>query len=255
MNETFTRPIIVCTSYYAQVNNPVVIRVRNYVDGGNTFEMSLVSLRPDQRLIAPVQVDCFTTEAGVYTLEEHGIRFEARRYVSTYTNSINNWSGAYDFVPVNKYDNAVVLGQVMTEFNYLWTSFYSRGYDGSKVVIGKQGPVQNEYRSVEILGVIVMEAKTEYTGIWRGRTYQAIPAGPVIRGVSDTPVAGFRTSDHITPTLGVNTISSMNDESQGGFSVWFGRPNVALAGDINVAISAGNAPNRLPESAGILIFE
>jgi hypothetical protein len=223
LTEPFNSPIPVCTSYFAQINNPVVPRVRNVAF--DSFELTVRSLRPDETLTAPVEIDCVIFERGVYTEAANGINMEVRRTPSMDTSTPSTWIES-QLVLANTYTDPIVLGQVQTENNPIYSSFYSLGYNSSSnsVNFGKWTRVLFG-TPFELVGIVVMESSS--SGIWRGRPYQAIK-GTAAKGTTYLPPNEYPVD--FTPVAGTNSMASMN-APQGGISVFHGRPSAAFAND------------------------
>eukprot|EP01089_Gocevia_fonbrunei_P013023 TRINITY_DN3234_c0_g2_i1.p1 TRINITY_DN3234_c0_g2~~TRINITY_DN3234_c0_g2_i1.p1 ORF type:complete len:251 (+),score=57.91 TRINITY_DN3234_c0_g2_i1:62-754(+) len=224
--------------------------MRNYVT--NFFELSVFSLRPDETLIGPVTIDCLAVDEGDYTVAEHGIKMEARRQLSRHTNNRLYWSYP-EAVPLhNSYTNPVIVGQVMSSLSPYWSTFYSRGYNGLNINVGKQGATSTPFDTNEWLGIIVIEA-TDGGSLWNGNGYQAIRGPATVRGTSDLGAATTYPVD-IVPASGVNSISSMNDESKGGFSVFYGSSTTAFNSGVSLAIYRSGR-NSMHESVDAILFE
>ena len=70
-------------------------------------------------------------EEGVYTQAEHGVTMEAVKFTSTLTDSDSSWVGQQR-IYLNTYTSPVVVGQVMTTNDALFSVFWARGRRGPK---------------------------------------------------------------------------------------------------------------------------
>jgi len=263
MNKTFDEPVIVCSLYYTKYQNPLSVRVKNVIDGGNTFDLQISGA-----LSGSVDVNCVAIESGIYTLAENGVTIEAKRILSTVTNSKNQWSSGTSITFENTYTNPVVLGQVMSANDPKWSIFYARGSANSSAtipsgakncVIGKQvGEDTNTVRADEVLGYIVIEAGT---GNWGDRQYEAIKGSSSIYGIGNTsPSYTYNLSGKVAVSFGVNSVNSVIG-TDGGYSIFYVDQTTAYANNqIALAIdedSIGDSEriHSSGESVGVLLFD
>lgn len=262
MNQVFVQPVIVCSLYYTKSSNPLSVRMRNVIDGSNKFDIQISGT-----LSGSVDAHCVAVEAGTYTSAKNGVKIEAKRILSTVTNSKDSWSTGTPITFSNAYTNPVVLGQVMTANDPDWSVFYARGSSSptstipsgaTSCVIGKHvGEDPDKTRANEQLGYIVIEAGT---GTWGSRKFEAIKGTPTIYGVDNVPPYGYDLSGTITAHFGINSVNSVTG-NDGGFSVFYGNQvsayynnKIALAIDEDTLADAeryhGNG-----EAVGVLLFE
>jgi hypothetical protein len=262
MNQNFNNPVIVCSLYYALPQNPLVVRMRNVISGGNSFQISVSGT-----MAGTADIDCIAVESGTYTAAANGITIEANVVTSTVTNSKSDWTTGTPITFANKYTNPVILGQVMTSNDPNWSVFYARGStsptsyietDATSCVIGKQvGEDPDTTRANEQLGYIVIEAGS---GLWGStRQYEAIMGPGSVYGVSNSPAYTYSRSG-ISPAAGVNTVNSVVGPA-GGYSIFYGNRNTAYANqDVGLAIdeyAVGDATryHECAESVGVLLFQ
>jgi len=264
MDQSFVEPVIVCSMYYTKSQNPLATRMRNVIDGGNKFDIQIVGTLT---VNSTVDIHCVAIESGTYTSAKNGITIEAKRVLSTITNSKYQWESGTSITFANTYTYPVVLGQVMTANDPAWSVFYARGSanstaliptDATNCVIGKQvGEDPNTVRANEQLGYIVIEAGT---GNWGERKYEAIKGGADIYGFDNSPPYEYTLSGKVTANFGINSVNSVIG-SDGGWSVFYGNQisayqdnKIALAIDEdNIADAERYHGNG--ESVGVLLFD
>jgi len=262
MNQNFVQPVVVCSMYYTQLQNPLAVRIKNVIDNSNKFDMQVVGT-----LVGSVGVHCVAIESGTYTLAKNGINLEAKRVLSTVTNSKTQWTTGTSITFSNAYTNAVVLGQIMTSNDPNWSVFYARGSasptslipsGATSCVIGKHvGEDPNTIRANEQIGYIVIEAGS---GQWGTTKYEAIKGAASIYGIGNAPPYAYGLSGKMTPKYGINSINSMLG-SDGGYSVFYGDQTSALSSNrVALAIeednvSDGERYHGSGESVGVLLFE
>jgi len=263
MNKTFDEPVIVCSLYYTKSQNPLSVRVKNVIDGGNKFDLQISGA-----LVGSVDVNCVAIESGTYTLAENGVTIEAKRVLSTVTNSKTQWNSGTSITFENTYTNPVVLGQVMTANDPNWSVFYARGSANSSAtipsgakncVIGKQvGEDTNTVRADEELGYIVIESGT---GNWGDRQYEAIKGSSSIYGIGNaSPSYAYNLSGKVAVSFGINSVNSVIG-TDGGYSIFYGDHTTAYANNqIALAIdedSIGDTErfHGSGESVGVLLFD
>ncbi|MEO0469867.1 MAG: T9SS type A sorting domain-containing protein [Bacteroidota bacterium] len=211
LQNSYTEMVVVATPHMVSASDPsLTTRIRNAV--GNSFELKVQN--PSGNSLSPVDVYYTVVEAGVYNQADDGIDMEAFTFLSTSTSNSNSYvpeAVAYG----NTYTNPVVLGQVMTENDPNWSSFYASGQtkadppSATILNVSKHvGQDPNTSRADETLGVIVME---QGNGSVNGLTYTAALGGNSIRGVSNN-ANGFKYnfSGLTNPTTAVLSASGIN---------------------------------------------
>jgi hypothetical protein len=114
--------VVVATPNYDKTSPPAVVRIGNAA--ANRFQVKVDSAGGE----TPSRVDVYylVVEAGVYTEAEHGVTMEAVRFTSTVTDSSNRWAGEVREY-ANSYVNPVAVGQVMSDNDSRFSTFWARG--------------------------------------------------------------------------------------------------------------------------------
>ena len=160
-------------------------------------------------------VYCVVAESGVHTLPD-GTVFEAGTVFSKATNGSSDWSptNQESLNLVTNFPNPVVIGQVMSEFDGRFSTFWSSDCsnetnppDADGICIGKQVGEDNETtRAEEVLGYIVVESGA--AGPVNQVNFLASLGGASIQGVENGPPFSYTIGNGFTH--GVATISAMN---------------------------------------------
>ena len=141
----------------------MVTRIRRA--SGNTFDVRL-SRTDGATQNSTANVSFMVVEAGVYAMEEHGVKMEAVVYNSAVTDgAVAGWVGENMSAKLeNDYESPVVFGQVMSYRDSNWSTFWSRGREVTMspsqeaIYVGKHvGEDANTNRSNELIGFIVIE--------------------------------------------------------------------------------------------------
>ncbi|TAK38585.1 MAG: T9SS type A sorting domain-containing protein [Saprospiraceae bacterium] len=166
----------------------LVTRVRQA--SGNSFDLKVQVAGSENGLAGPVTVHYLVAEAGVYTLPEHGIIFEAKKFTSQMTSRTGHWSfEPHSFSQV--YEKPVVLGQVMSYNDPAWSVFWaSKNGDRTKppargsLAAGLQIAEDREYvsRQPETIGYFVFETSA---GTLNGQKYIVAVGDDIVQGVAD----------------------------------------------------------------------
>jgi Metallo-peptidase family M12B Reprolysin-like/SprB repeat/Secretion system C-terminal sorting domain len=166
----------------------LVTRVRQA--SGTTFDVKVQVAGSAEGLAGPVTVHYLVAESGVYTLPEHGIRFEAKKFTSQKTSRTGYWRfEPHSFSQV--YEKPVVLGQVMSYNDPAWSVFWaSRNGDRTKppapgsFAAGLQiaEDRQSVSRLPESIGYFVFETAA---GRLNDQKYVVAVGGDIVQGVAD----------------------------------------------------------------------
>ena len=162
LTKSFMSPIIITTPVSTIANAPIVVRLDQVSGSGFDIKLQRIdgSVEP---LAAPLTVHYIVIEEGVYNLDEHGVKLEARKVDSTVTDKSNSWVGEvmnYE----QTYSSPVVLGQVMTYNNSEFSQFWCRGSSfgspptASALSVGKHTFAATQTLLPETLGVLIIEA-------------------------------------------------------------------------------------------------
>lgn len=187
-NRRYTSMVVVATLNYDETNPPMVVRVCNAsVSSFEYFVQNVKSGAP----VPGVDVYFFVVEEGIYTMERHGFRMEARKYLST---TRGQRRPADERRYANRYDDPIVVGQVMSYNDPDWSVFWScRPRDGSTptrsvLLTGRlMGGAPASTRSDEMIGYVVIErGRGQIDGLsyYAGRTTRGV--GALVRPQSDT---------------------------------------------------------------------
>ncbi|MCF7983825.1 MAG: HYR domain-containing protein [Thiohalocapsa sp.] len=181
--QAYAEPVIVATVDYLRGQPPAVARVRNAA--GDRFELRVQS-PGDLDVLDDYGVRFVVVEAGVYTESVHGITMEAATTGSTRTDGQRaGWIGER-IEYANRYDEPVVVGQVMSENDPAWSVFWARGVDrlsppdSDHLFVGKHvGEDTQTERADETIGYVVIEAGA---GSVDGLLYQAGVDASTVKG-------------------------------------------------------------------------
>ena len=159
--------VVVASVAYDDGDLPAVVRVRNAFNNG--FELR-VQNPGDINALSGYTVSYLVVEAGQYTQATDGVTFEAVKVTSTATDRRGSWIGQAESY-TNTYTNPVVIGQVMTENDMRWSTFWSFGVNrfdaptASYLNVSKHvGEDSDIVRADETLGYLVFEAGTTVVG-------------------------------------------------------------------------------------------
>jgi hypothetical protein len=254
-------PVVVCTPQLANNSGPIVVRVRNVTATG--FEAKLESVGND-----PAQSDTvhyIAMAEGAWTLPG-GTRIEAQRVVSDDTNYKNAWSSGKmaSYTYLHSYETApVVLGQVMTANDPLWSTFWSSG-DGSanpagtgRCYVGKHvGQDKVKTRVAETLGVIVIEATS--SGMLGSVPFASGVGGKSIGGIDNAPPFDYALDGFdAAPQVALLSIAGM-DGSDGGWPVLYGADALTVD-QMDLVIDedqlADNERSHTDERVGYLVIQ
>jgi hypothetical protein len=233
---TYISPVAVATVILNSASDaPAVARIRNVT--GSTLELKVAN--PSGASLAGYSVHLVVVEEGVYTFAEHGVNLEAIRLLSNGINGKSNWSSTAmeQILPSNSYSNPVVLGQVMTDGDGKWSSFWSSNGSrtsppsGTGIFVGRQlGEDGDTVRSSETLGVIIVESGASALN---GVSFVAGVGGDSIRGVGNSPSYDYNLSGLNSASEAALSAAGM-DGADGGWPVLFG-PSPVSSSSLSLA--------------------
>ncbi|MCM8530090.1 MAG: hypothetical protein NE330_02925 [Lentisphaeraceae bacterium] len=161
-NRNYTSMVLATTPITNKNTVPAVVRIQNVTTNSFDIKLSIVDNHTTVAFVT-FPVTYFIAEEGTYTEEADGIKFEARKVLSTQTARKGSWpleARTYQ----NSYDAPVVIGQVMTtndaEWSVFWTCGNSRKNPPSKdyLHVGKHvGEDPYKTRADETVGFMVFE--------------------------------------------------------------------------------------------------
>lgn len=192
--------VVASVSYDKGVEQlPAVARVRNAV--GSSFELRVQN--PSGNSLSEIyHINYIVAEAGYYGTD----KIKAGKTTITQLSGKSSWSsGLVDITPIGgeAFTAPVVVGQVMTQENATWASFWARSSgrntppSASEIKIGAHVGSQSDksLANPETLGYIIFE---EGIGLLPGGvSYEAKQGSDDIRAVANTPpetydlLAGF----------------------------------------------------------------
>jgi hypothetical protein len=184
--------------------------------------------------------------------------------LSTVTAENNSWV-AQAQTYANSYTSPVVLGQVMTDNDPLWSVFWCCGPNrstpptGSALQVGKHvGEDTVVARADETLGYIVFEAGS---GAMSGTTYVAALGSDIVRGPDNGPPftynPGASGTVTVAVTVAVATLAAM-DGGDGGWAAMYGTSPVGASFIDLIADEdqTGDAErSHTTEQVGYIVFE
>jgi hypothetical protein len=220
LNNTYTSPVVVCSTEYANNSIPIVTRVSSVTS--NSFDVRLQN--PSNSAVVAETVNYIVMEEGTWTID--GVNCEAQAYTSTVTDENNSWNGESQSYG-QSYTSPVVIGQVMSENDHNWSSFWCAGSSrsnpptASTLITGKEvAEDTNTTRANETVGFIVFEAGHGTIG---GTAFEAKVGGDSVRGPDNGgPYAyTFDTPFGAAPAVTVVNMAAM-DGGNGGWAVTSG---------------------------------
>ena len=226
--QAYADPIVVATPQYANNGVPIVTRVSNV--SGNSFDVRLQN--PSGNAVVAETVHYLVVEAGAWEVD--GLKLEAWRYDSTVTANQANWA-AESRSYLQSYGDPVVLGQVMSENDVAWSTFWSQGSSRSApptstvLAVGKHtGEDTTTPRATETVGVIVFDAAHGTLG---GVEFETGESADTILGIGNGPPFGvnFFTAFSATPQVAISSMAAM-DGNNGGWAVLYGAGPLSAAG-------------------------
>ena len=240
LDNTYTNPVVACTYNLASSgNNEGSARVRVV----NPATIQVKVQRPLNGAVTASDVYCTISEEGSYTTP---IKYEAHTVVSTDTNRKSQWQIArtenVTSAKVQTYTNPVVTGQVMTDNNAnfvtFWSSACNRGNPATNaaICVGKHTAETNITTAfTETIGYFIAE-QAEYTLV-NARVKIALGADS-IQGVDNSAPDTYSLLN--TYTYATATLSAM-DGGDGGWAVLYGSNPVSST--INISIDEDTVSN------------
>ncbi|MEO1261422.1 MAG: T9SS type A sorting domain-containing protein [Bacteroidota bacterium] len=201
---------------------PVVTRIRKAQ--GNQFEIRLQN--PSGESAGPADVQFMVGEEGVYTEEEHGVKMEIRKELSTETASKNSGYIREQHDYLQPYSNPVIVGQVMTYNDDSWSVFWSSKYnsggspaDSIRFAAGKLVAEDSiTTRLDETLGIFVIESGNYSRN---GVRFEARVGENTVEGILNTN-SGYAYQLNLNkPNHAVLSTAGLNG-GDGGWPVLFG---------------------------------
>ena len=227
----YASPIPVCTVMYDQGTSlqPAVVRMQNV--GATSFEIKLQN--PSELALTGRDVHCVVVEEGAWKLPD-GRLIESQKYSSTVTDRKGSYNGQSQ-VYRNKYTKPVVLGQVMSYNDAMWSVFWSRSSSGqnsaptsTSIITGKHvGEDSRTTRLAETVGFIVIESghlKSNNIEIETGRGPDSFVGYTENKGIFN-----FNSRFGTTPVVAVLSQAAM-DDSDGSWAVLTSNPSTTSVG-------------------------
>ncbi|MGI9292371.1 MAG: hypothetical protein ACR2PS_00185 [Pseudomonadales bacterium] len=252
--DTYSDMVVVASAQYDAGMAPAVTRVRNA--NGNQFELRVQN--PAGQSLLNYGVQYLVVEAGNYSLADHGVNMEARKFISSVTDQNNSWLGQAVHYS-QSFTAPVVVGQVMTANDSDWSMFWaSNGVTtspptSSSLYVGKHVAEDSDAtRADETLGYVVIEAGN---GAVNGLQYNAGLGTDSVLGFTDNPAYNYTVTG--TPQSAVVSSAGM-DGGNGGWPVLYG-PAPLAGGSLSLAIDEdqiGDAErNHTTEQVSFIVFE
>lgn len=225
LSQSYNSMVVICTPNYNRPVNPFVIRVTNAT--GNSFQL-LAQSPGAADPVTPIDVHYLVVEEGVYNVAQHGVKMEAVKFLSTVTAENNGWGNVEMHSYQQSYANPVVVGQVMTAADPLWSVFWSS--DGSQAnppsptafAAGKHvGEDTVTTRLDEIIGYIVIEAGA---GIMGGQSYVAGVGPDTVEMIDEAPSPWTYTLTPLVSVTGGVFCETAQDGGDGSWAVLVGNP-------------------------------
>ncbi len=255
LTNTYTSPVVVCSIQYSNNTVPVVTRVSSVTP--TSFDVRLQN--PSGGGVATENVSYIVVEEGVWTID--GVNIEAQTYLSTVTDRKSNWNGQIQSYG-QSYTNPVVVGQVMSENDALWSFFWCRGASrqsppsATDIRTGKGVAEDNvTSRADETVGFIVFEAGHGTIG---GVEFEASVGVDTVRGIDNSPAYtySFNTAFASAPTVAVTTMAAM-DGNDGGWAQIHGgtmASSTSLFLSIDEDQIGGSERRHTTEQVGYVVF-
>jgi len=222
--------VVVCSpNYDRNITSPTVVHVQNA--SGSSFQVRLAPAVFYTFEDWSATVQWMVVKAGVYNVDEHGVKMETGKFTSSTTAGRRNWV-ANAITYQNSYANPVVLGQVMSYNSELWSVFWSRGASAttppSSTVcqVGKHIGEDLDPRSAETIGYVILERGS---GTIDNRPYAAAVGADSIRGMGNSPPYTYGLNLGFTPSTAIVSQAGM-DGDDGGWAVLYGENFVTATG-------------------------
>ncbi len=241
---SYTNPILVASNVLGSTSDtPVVVRL----DSLSSTQAEIYLQSPGAEG-APTAADVHViiVEAGAHTLPG-GAKMEAGKVNITGSNTTSNWTSTpmVQVSPTNSYGTPVVLGQVLTDNDPLWSVFWSsngtqtNAANSSAIYVGKHiGADSVTARAAEDVGYIIVEAGTGFIG---SVSWAADISTDSVRGVDNTPPFTFSLGGG---ALGGAFKDSTINQFNSNFSGTVTGQNTGAIG--NAVFTSGNTDSRIP---------
>lgn len=221
LGKSYASMVVAASAAYGAGQGPAVARVRNAV--GSSFEIKVQ--QPGGGALSGFTVHYLVVEEGVYTAGIDGVTMEAVKANSTVTARKGAWTTEAR-VYQNAYTSPVVVGQVMTENDTNWSSFWaSNGTQGAPPSVtvlsaGKHvGEDTLQTRADETIGYIVIEAGS---GTIEGTPFVAAVGADTVEGfTSGAAPFNYTLSGLSNPQQALVSSSGM-DGGDGGWPILYG---------------------------------
>ena len=178
----------------------------------------------DEHMVAPIDVHYMAVEEGYYGNNRHGVTMEAVRTTSTVTDRRSRWRGEKRALGLD-FSVPVVLGQVMTENDVRWSTFWSRGNTVANpatridLYVGKHvGSDTALGRTNETIGYVVVNrgfARYQGTPFWAG------VGQDIVQGMGDQPPYEYRLFTRTNMVTAIAVQAAM-DNGDGAWAVLYG---------------------------------
>ena len=220
LTNSYISPVVVVSAQYDNNTIPIVPRVSNVT--ATSFDVRLQN--PSSGLVVSDNISYLVVEEGSWSID--GVTVEAQTYTSTVTDHAASFVGESQSI-ASTFTNPVVLGQVMTENDADWSSFWAHGNPRdvpptpSQVWTGKMvGEDTDTTRAAETVGFIIFEAGHGTIG---GVEYHAELGPETVRGVDDAPpyFYFFNPGFASTPTVALMSMAGM-DHTNGAWPQAYG---------------------------------
>ncbi|MGB2985871.1 MAG: hypothetical protein WBE26_08305, partial [Phycisphaerae bacterium] len=256
LTNTYASAVVACSVQYNNNTTPVVPRVTNV--GSTSFDVYLQN--PSGGAVATETVSCIVVKEGTWTID--GVNIEAQKYLSTVTDENNSWVGEAQTYG-QTYTNPVVIGQVMSDNDALWSVFWCQGSSrtsppsASALKTGKEVAEDTDTsRADETIGFIVFE---EGHGTIGGVEFEALVGADTVAGVTNSPpyTYTFDTSFSSAPAVAVTTMAGM-DGGNGGWSYTYGASPITettLGLVIDEDMIGDTERSHTAEQVGYVVFE
>ncbi|MGB0370299.1 MAG: hypothetical protein ACPGN3_03050 [Opitutales bacterium] len=228
--ESYESMIVLGTPIYGDASIPAVVRVRNI--GLDSFEIRVQN--PSGSLIGDIPVSIVVVEEGVYTVEQHGFKAEARNItIDSASGKFGGWNHTKALSYRNSYNAPVVLGQVTTNNNDAYSAFFATGSNQSSppsssvLKVGFQiGEDLDTNRVSEAASILILES-----GLLSLGDYQLFSglSADILRGYNNS-VESIPFSGELAEVSGALLASSGMDGADGGWPIVYGLSGLTSSG-------------------------
>ena len=222
--ENFYQSMVVVATPVLPDNDrlPVVTRIRNAA--GNKFELKVQN--PSGEMAGTYDVQFVVGEEGIYTEEEHGVKMEVRKELSTGTASVDDGYVREQRTYLQPYSRPVVVGQVMTHNDDRWSVFWSSRHNSGGTPADSIGMAAGKTvaedsittRLDETIGFFVIEAG-QYSR--NGVRFEARLGENTVEGTQNSDAGYAYQLELDKPNHAVLSTAGLNG-GNGGWPVLFG---------------------------------